>query len=229
MSDKGPKALDSYIVNIIEESKRFQKKNNITEKERVELIKKYQAGDESIINELMMCYYPLFGKLTYQFLNCGLTADDIFMECTAATIKALKKYDCTQEASSGTFIFEAVKNALFVNRRRMLKHTTREISLFIKVADDKDLELIDVYEDPTQIVNPEEIYIRDEVHPVVNEFIDNLSEKNQDIFCSTYCFRGHHKLTERELGEKYGVSRGAINNKNRKWREQLAKVWKPKE
>ena len=225
MSDKSPKQIDSYIVNIVEESKRFQKKNNITEKERVELIKKYQAGDESVLDELMMCYYPLLAKLTHQFRNCGLTANDIFMECVVATIKSLQKYDDSQGATSGTFIFEAVKNALFVNRRRMLKHTTHELSLFIKVTDDEDLELIDVYEDPTQIVNPEEIYIRDEVHPIVNEFIDRLSEKNQDIFCSTYGFRNYPQLTESELGEKYGVTRGAINNKNRAWRKKLARKW----
>ena len=113
MSDKSPKQIDSYIVNIVEESKRFQKKNNITEKERVELIKKYQAGDESVLDELMMCYYPLLAKLTHQFRNCGLTANDIFMECVVATIKSLQKYDDSQGATSGTFIFEAVKNALF--------------------------------------------------------------------------------------------------------------------
>lgn len=225
MSDKGPKQVDSYVVNIVEEAKRFQKRNNITEKERVELIKKYQAGDESVIDELMMCYYPLLTKLTHQFCNCGLTADDIFMETTVATIMALKKYDYGQGANSGTFIYEVVKNALLRNRRRMLKHATHELSLFIKVTDEEDLELIDVYEDPTQIVNPEEIYIRDEVPLVVNEFIDSLSEKNQDIFCSTYGFRDQPKMTETEIGEKYGVSRGAINNKNRAWRKKLAKKW----
>ncbi len=75
----------------------------LKEKEKIELLKKYRAGDENARQELINGNLRLVLSVVQRFMNRGESPDDLFQVGCIGLIKAIDNFDISQDVRFSTY------------------------------------------------------------------------------------------------------------------------------
>ena len=136
---------------------------------------------------------------------------------TIGLIKAISTFDISKSTRLSTYAARCIDNELLM-MLRMRKKTARDVSLYEPIGTDKEgneISLLDVtlskQEDFAEMISR-----REDISKVRRLVSTVLSDREKEIITMRYGLSDEQELTQREIGEKLGISRSYVSRIEKK-------------
>ena len=159
----------------------------------------------------------LVAHITKKYQNTDIEPQDLISIGTIGLIKAILSFDPDKNSKLATYAAKCIDNELLMTLRSR-KKLAREVSIYEPLGTDKEgneISLLDILkqEQPDII---EEMNQRENIG-VLREIIDLcLNEREKEIILLRYGLITGKEVTQREIGEHYGISRSYISRIEKK-------------
>lgn len=196
--------------------------------EEEKYLKEFQDGSQTARNILIERNMRLVAHISKKYHKPGRDMEDILSVGTIGLIKAVNSFEISK-GRLATYAAKCIENEILMMLRNE-KKKMKEISLFEPIGLDKDgndISLIDVIE-----ISEKEVYekceLKQNIINLYKIFDVVLNEREKDIIYSRYGLAGRKELTQRQLAQKYHISRSYISRIEKKallkLREGLEKI-----
>lgn len=200
----------------------------LTRHEEEKYLKEFQDGSQTARNILIERNMRLVAHISKKYHKPGRDMEDILSVGTIGLIKAVNSFEMSK-GRLATYAAKCIENEILMMLRNE-KKKMKEISLFEPIGLDKDgndISLIDVIE-----ISEKEVYekceLKQNIINLYKIFDVVLNEREKDIIYSRYGLAGRKELTQRQLAQKYHISRSYISRIEKKallkLREGLEKI-----
>lgn len=159
----------------------------------------------------------LVAHITKKYQNADMDPQDLISIGTIGLIKAILSFDPGKNSKLATYAAKCIDNELLMMLRTR-KKISREISIYEPLGTDKEgneISLLDILkqEQPDII---EEMDTRENISQL-REIIDLcLNDREKEIILLRYGLITGKEITQREIGEYYGISRSYISRIEKK-------------
>lgn len=159
----------------------------------------------------------LVAHIVKKYQSVGEDVEDLISIGTIGLIKAIASYDDRKGSRLATYAARCIDNELLM-MLRMRKKTARDVSIYEPIGTDKEgneISLLDVtlfqQDDFAQ-----EIQKREDIQKI-RELVETvLPPREKEIIALRYGFSGEEELTQREIGERLGISRSYVSRIEKK-------------
>ena len=164
----------------------------------------------------------LVAHIAKKYQNTDMDPQDLISIGTIGLIKAILSFDPDKNSKLATYAAKCIDNELLMMLRSR-KKLSREVSIYEPLGTDKEgneISLLDILkqEQPDII---EEMDNRENISQL-REIIDLcLNEREKEIILLRYGLITGREITQREIGEHYGISRSYISRIEKKALEKL--------
>ena len=197
----------------------FQKP--LSEEEELYYLKMLKSGDTEKNKEarqiLIERNLRLVAHVIKKYQNVSEDAEDLISIGTIGLIKAISSYDETKGSRLATYAARCIDNELLM-MLRMRKKTAKDVSIYEPIGTDKEgneINLLDVtlfhQEDFA-----EEFQKREDIQKIRELVEQILPPREKEIITLRYGFSGEDELTQREIGERLGISRSYVSRIEKK-------------
>ena len=159
----------------------------------------------------------LVAHVVKKYQNVGEDAEDLISIGTIGLIKAISSYDETKGSRLATYAARCIDNELLM-MLRMRKKTAKDVSIYEPIGTDQEgneINLLDVtlfrQEDFA-----EEFQKREDIQKIRRLVETVLPPREKEIIAMRYGFSGEEELTQREIGERLGISRSYVSRIEKK-------------
>lgn len=159
----------------------------------------------------------LVAHIVKKYQSVGEDAEDLISIGTIGLIKAISGYDEEKGSRLATYAARCIDNELLM-MLRMRKKTAKDVSIYEPIGTDKEgneINLLDVtlfhQEDFA-----EELQKREDVQKIRMLVETMLPPREKEIITLRYGFSGEEELTQREIGERLGISRSYVSRIEKK-------------
>ena len=149
----------------------------------------------------------LVAHIVKKYQNVEEDAEDLISIGTIGLIKAIRTFDGGKGSRLATYAARCIDNELLM-MLRMRKKTARDVSLYEPIGTDKEgneISLLDVtlskQEDFAEMISR-----REDISKVRRLVSTVLSDREKEIITMRYGLSDEQELTQREIGEKLGIS-----------------------
>jgi len=159
----------------------------------------------------------LVAHIAKKYQNTDMDPQDLISIGTIGLIKAILSFDPDKNSKLATYAAKCIDNELLMMLRSR-KKLSREVSIYEPLGTDKEgneISLLDILkqEQPDII---EEMDNRENISQL-REIIDLcLNEREKEIILLRYGLITGREITQREIGEHYGISRSYISRIEKK-------------
>ncbi len=188
----------------------------LTRHEEEKYLKEFQDGSRTARNILIERNMRLVAHISKKYHKPGRDMEDILSVGTIGLIKAVNSFEMSK-GRLATYAAKCIENEILMMLRNE-KKKMKEISLFEPIGLDKDgndISLIDVIE-----ISEKEVYekceLKQNIINLYKIFDVVLNEREKDIIYSRYGLAGRKELTQRQLAQKYHISRSYISRIEKK-------------
>lgn len=159
----------------------------------------------------------LVAHIVKKYQTVGEDMEDLISIGTIGLIKAISSFDETKGSRLATYAARCIDNELLM-MLRMKKKTVKDVSIYEPIGTDKEgneIKLLDVMlcgqEDFA-----EELGKREEIRKIRQLVESLLPPREKEIVTLRYGFYGGPELTQREIGERLGISRSYVSRIEKK-------------
>ncbi len=149
--------------------------------------------------------------------------EDLVSIGTIGLIKAINTYDLSKNIKLSSYASRCIENEILMHFRGNRKNS-QNVSLNDTIDTDKDgnpLTLIDILASDMDVAEDVDTKLQ---LAVLDRYIDEvLTPREKEIILSRYGIRGEDVLTQRELAERFHISRSYISRIEKKALEKLRK------
>ena len=189
----------------------------LSKKEENELLEKYKNGDEDAKNTLIEHNLRLVAHIAKKYQNTDVETQDLISIGTIGLIKGILSYDTEKNSKLATYAAKCIDNELLMMLRTK-KKLSREVSIYEPIGTDKEgneISLLDILkQDQPDII--EEMDNRENIGQL-QEIIDTcLNKREKEIILLRYGLITGKEVTQREIGEYFGISRSYISRIEKK-------------
>lgn len=197
--------------------KTFQKP--LTAEEEAHYIQMLQKGDSETAREareiLIERNLRLVAHIAKKYQNVDEDMEDLISIGTIGLIKAVASFD-SGKGKLSTYASRCIDNELLMLLRSK-KKTSREVSLYEPIGTDKEGNEINLLD----IIETEQIDVVDKLEIISNlrklgRMLQNLEEREQEIIYLRYGLMTGKEVTQREIGERLGISRSYVSRIEKK-------------
>lgn len=164
----------------------------------------------------------LVAHIAKKYQNCDEDMEDLISIGTIGLIKAIQTYNQFKGSRLATYAVRCIDNELLMMLRSK-KKTSKEVSLYEPIGTDREgneINLLDIIElEQTDIV--EQMTLSENVKKLGILVEDKLSKREREIITLRYGLCGKKELTQREIGDKLGISRSYVSRIEKKALERL--------
>ena len=200
----------------------------LSSEEEIHYLDLYRNGTERESKEaldiLVERNMRLVAHVMKKYQNVSEDMEDLISYGTIGLIKAVKSYMPDQGSRLATYAAKCIDNEVLMLFRSRKKFS-REVSLYEPIGTDKEgneVRLLDILVyDQLDVV--ESLQIREDVQKLRDIFYKVLSERERDIIAYRYGLRNGYEFTQREIGEKLGISRSYVSRMEKRALEKLRK------
>ena len=188
--------------------KTFQKP--LTAEEEARYIQMLQKGGSEKAKEareiLIERNLRLVAHIAKKYQNVDEEMEDLISIGTIGLIKAVSSFDSSKGKLS-TYASRCIDNELLMLLRSK-KKTSKEVSLYEPIGTDKEGNEINLLD----IIESEQVDVIGRMEFAVNlkklgKILQNLEEREKEIIFLRYGLATGKEVTQREIGEKLGISR----------------------
>ncbi len=192
--------------------KTFQKP--LTAEEEARYIQMLQKGGNEKAKEareiLIERNLRLVAHIAKKYQNVDEEMEDLISIGTIGLIKAVSSFDSSKGKLS-TYASRCIDNELLMLLRSK-KKTSKEVSLYEPIGTDKEGNEINLLD----IIESEQVDVIDRMELAVNlkklgSILQNLEEREKEIIFLRYGLATGKEVTQREIGEKLGISRSYVS------------------
>lgn len=192
--------------------KTFQKP--LTAEEEARYIQMLQKGGSEKAKEareiLIERNLRLVAHIAKKYQNVDEEMEDLISIGTIGLIKAVSSFDSSKGKLS-TYASRCIDNELLMLLRSK-KKTSKEVSLYEPIGTDKEGNEINLLD----IIESEQVDVIDRMELAVNlkklgSILQNLEEREKEIIFLRYGLATGKEVTQREIGEKLGISRSYVS------------------
>lgn len=188
----------------------------LSAKEEVYYLEKFQSSNQeeakSAKQVLIERNLRLVAHIAKKYQSSDVDMEDLISIGTIGLIKAIASYDVSKQSKLGTYASRCIDNEILMYFRTR-KKSQREVSLFEPIGKDKEgneIHLVDIIEQQSQDI-VEKMYITDCIQKLKYIIDKCLDEREKEILYLRFGLEGIEELTQREIGEKLGISRSYIS------------------
>ena len=200
----------------------------LSSEEEIHYLDLYRNGTERESKEaldiLVERNMRLVAHVMKKYQNVSEDMEDLISCGTIGLIKAVKSYMPDKGSRLATYAAKCIDNEVLMLFRSRKKFS-REVSLYEPIGTDKEgneVRLLDILEyDQLDVV--EGLQIREDLQKLRDIFFKVLSERERVIVAYRYGLRTGYELTQREIGEKLGISRSYVSRMEKRALEKLRK------
>ena len=198
--------------------KTFQKP--LTSGEEAEYVRLLREGSEEEARKakavLIERNLRLVAHVAKKYQNVDEDMEDLISIGCIGLIKAIDSYDAGK-GRLATYACRCIDNELLMLLRSK-KKTSREVSLFEPIGQDKEgneIHLVDVIEQQqTDVVD--DLELRNNIKKLQRLLDDHLTPREKEIIVYRYGLGGRQEITQSEIGAKLGISRSYVSRIEKK-------------
>ncbi len=198
--------------------KTFQKP--LTSGEEAEYVRLLREGSEEEARKakavLIERNLRLVAHVAKKYQNVDEDMEDLISIGCIGLIKAIDSFDAGK-GRLATYACRCIDNELLMLLRSK-KKTSREVSLFEPIGQDKEgneIHLVDVIEQQqTDVV--ESLELSNNIKKLQKLLDDCLSPREKEIIIYRYGLGGRQEITQSEIGAKLGISRSYVSRIEKK-------------
>ncbi len=192
--------------------KTFQKP--LTAEEEAHYIQMLQKGSSEKAKEareiLIERNLRLVAHIAKKYQNVDEEMEDLISIGTIGLIKAVSSFDSSKGKLS-TYASRCIDNELLMLLRSK-KKTSKEVSLYEPIGTDKEGNEINLLD----IIESEQVDVIDRMELSVNlrklgRILQDLEEREKEIIFLRYGLITGKEVTQREIGERLGISRSYVS------------------
>lgn len=204
--------------------KTFQKP--LTAEEEARYIQMLQKGGSEKAREareiLIERNLRLVAHIAKKYQNVDEEMEDLISIGTIGLIKAVSSFDSSKGKLS-TYASRCIDNELLMLLRSK-KKTSKEVSLYEPIGTDKEGNEINLLD----IIESEQIDVIDRMELAANlkklgQILQNLEEREKEIIFLRYGLSTGKEVTQREIGERLGISRSYVSRIEKRALNKLRK------
>ncbi len=159
----------------------------------------------------------LVAHIARKYVNAEEDMEDLISIGTIGLIKAVDSFDPNKNPRLAAYAARCIDNELLMMLRSK-KKTSREVSLFEPIGTDREgneISLLDVMEqEQPDIV--EEMEKARRLGELYGLLASELSEREREVLTLRYGLGGGREVTQKEIGEKLGISRSYVSRIEKK-------------
>ena len=164
----------------------------------------------------------LVAHIAKKYQNVDEEMEDLISIGTIGLIKAVSSFDSSKGKLS-TYASRCIDNELLMLLRSK-KKTSKEVSLYEPIGTDKEGNEINLLD----IIESEQIDVIDRMELAVNlkkleRILQNLEEREKEIIFLRYGLATGKEVTQREIGERLGISRSYVSRIEKRALNKLRK------
>lgn len=193
----------------------------LSAKEERECIEKYRAGHQDARQCLIERNLRLVAYIAKKYNTGDKEMDDLISIGTIGLIKGIDTFDESKNIRLATYAARCIDNELLMMLRSE-KKTARDVYLYDSIGSDKEgneISLIDIIEYLDEDV-VEKLTKREYVGKL-KDALGVLTIREKEIIIMRYGLHGKKEKTQREIAEKYGISRSYVSRIEKKALEKM--------
>lgn len=159
----------------------------------------------------------LVAHIAKKYQNTDVESQDLLSIGTIGLIKAILSYDSSKNSKLATYAAKCIENELLMMLRSK-KKLSREVSIYEPIGTDKEgneISLLDILkQDQPDIAD--EMDMKNNVRILKNIIDTCLNPREKEIILLRYGLLTGKEVTQREIGERFGISRSYISRIEKK-------------
>lgn len=159
----------------------------------------------------------LVAHITKKYQNTDTDASDLISIGTIGLIKAILSYDAEKNSKLATYAAKCIENELLMMLRSK-KKLSREVSIYEPIGTDKEgneISLLDILKQEQNDV-VEEMNMQENIRKLHSLIEKCLTPREKEIILLRYGLLTGKEVTQREIGEHFGISRSYISRIEKK-------------
>ena len=159
----------------------------------------------------------LVAHIAKKYQNTDVESQDLISIGTIGLIKAILSYDTGKNSKLATYAAKCIENELLMMLRTK-KKLSREVSIYEPIGTDKEgneISLLDILkQDQPDII--EEMDNKKNISQLQEIINTCLNQREKEIILLRYGLITGNEITQREIGEYFGISRSYISRIEKK-------------
>jgi len=199
-------------------------------KEEETLFAQFRAGNLQARNLLIEHNLRLVAHIVKKYTQPERDNEDLLSIGTVGLIKAVDSFDDSKGIRLGTYAARCIENELLMHFRAG-KKTAKEVYLYDPIGTDKEGNAINLLE---IIEAEEEDYTdrserKEKLSVLPGLLAANLEEREREILVLRYGLFGERELTQREIADRFAISRSYVSRIEKKALRKLREEYDRKE
>ena len=186
-------------------------------KEEIEYFIIFRAGDNVARNALIERNLRLVAYIAKKYASMDRDMEDLISIGTIGLIKAVDSFDESKGIRLASYASRCVENELLMNFRAR-KKTARDVYLYDTIGSDKEgneISLIDIIEYEDEDI-PERLTREQHLRKLKGFMNEVLTKREREILGLRYGLDGQREWTQREVAQRYGISRSYVSRIEKK-------------
>lgn len=184
----------------------------LSAKEERECITRCKAGDSEARDCLIIRNLRLVAYIARKYNAGDKDMDDLISIGTIGLIKGIDSFDDSKNIRLATYAARCIENELLMMMRSD-KKSSKDMYLYDSIGSDKEgneINLLDIieYEDEDIV---ERITMDGYIEKLDMVMKKTLTDREYDIIRLRYGLDGDNEKTQREIADKYGISRSYVS------------------
>lgn len=204
--------------------KAFQ--NPLSPEEEKYYLEQLRNGDSSAKDLLIERNMRLVAHLVKKYNYADRDVEDLISIGTIGLIKAVNTFNGDKGNRLVTYAAKCIDNELLMMLRSEKKRA-RDTSIYEPLGTDSEgnsISLMDVLEsDELDII--EEMELDANIKKLNGLIKDVLTERERQIICLRYGLGDGHEVTQREIAERFGISRSYVSRLEKKALKRLREAY----
>ena len=204
--------------------KAFQ--NPLSPEEEKYYLERLKSGDMSAKDLLIERNMRLVAHLVKKYNYADRDVEDLISIGTIGLIKAVNTFNGDKGSRLVTYAAKSIDNELLMMLRSEKKRA-RDTSIYEPLGTDSEgnsISLMDVLEsDELDII--EEMELDANIKKLNGLIKDVLTERERQIICLRYGLGDGHEVTQREIAERFGISRSYVSRLEKKALKRLREAY----
>ena len=200
----------------------------LSKEEEEDLVRKSNMGSIDARNKLIEHNLRLVVFLSKKYDNTMYDLEELVSIGTIGLIKAIKTYKLDKNIKLATYASRCIDNEILMFLRKNKKRLS-EVSFEDSInfdSEGNELHIEDVFGTEDDLL--EKTIVNKDNKVLLEEYVNNLSNRDRDIIVRRYGLFGKKELTQKELADKMDISQSYISRIEKKIIKKLKnlmKIW----